>query len=111
MDNPTTKIPAVKVSITRWVENYPPGIIECSLTDTQGQNWLFILKQYDATAEDLDENSYYPQPGVIACTIIETKTDAAGREIVLIDTDQPRGIESRTEHTRFMVYRDQLVEF
>jgi hypothetical protein len=42
--------------------------------------------------------------------VIELVSDAAGRDVVLIDTDRPWGVESVEGATRFEVFAESLVE-
>ena len=58
---------AVKVTITRYVSDDPqPGVVECELVDAHGRRWRFIEKTAIVSADRLDAQSAYPQPGVIA---------------------------------------------
>jgi hypothetical protein len=100
----------VKVTITRYVSDDQPGYIECQLVDVHGRIWSFIDKAPVVSADYLDTESPYPQPGVIACEVIERVSDAAGRNVVLIDTERPWGVESIEGATRFEVFAESLVE-
>ncbi len=96
------------VDIVRFADAYQPGIVECQFNDAWGNQHLFIDKLPLFTTDDLSEASSYPQPGVIACTIIKRWQDLQGRELVTIDTNQPWLIESTAEQTQFDVLPSQL---
>src|SRR5690348_2990342 len=100
----------IRVTIIRYIKDSQPGWVECKLTDARGNEWLFIEKTPVVTLARLDANSHYPQPGVIACHIIDKWQDADGYEMITVDTDKPWGVESTTGRTRFDVHLDQLQE-
>src|SRR5262249_7676817 len=100
----------VNVAITRFVDNAVPGFVECCLKDAWGREWLFIDKVPVVALADLDANGSYPQPGVIACQVIDRRQVSDGREIVAIDTELPWHVESKEGNTRFDVVPDQLTE-
>ncbi len=99
---------AIKITIVGWRENYPPGIIECSLSDRFGKDWRLAVKQYDATTTDLWPESEYPLPGALSCIILARDKDQNGRETVEIELDIP--LQNLTEDgvDRFGVFADQL---
>ena len=101
---------AVRVEITRYTNDAQPGWVECRLTDASGTEWLFEEKVPVVSADDLDAQSDYPQPGIIACRLIKRWRDQNDRELVTIDTDEPWGVESSDGSTRFDVTPDQLTE-
>ena len=101
---------AVKVTIIRYADHSQPGWVECKLTDAQGTEWSFIEKVPVVTRAELDMHSIYPQPGVIACRIIDRSLDIEGREIVTIDTSTPWTVESTSGTTRFDVFLNQLLD-
>jgi hypothetical protein len=101
---------AVRVTITRWVCDDYPGCVEAQLVDAHGRAWSFIDKEPVLSADSLDATSPYPLPGVIACEVIEGVRDAAGRDLVQIDTERPCGVESVEGETRFEVPAEALVE-
>jgi len=102
-------MPGVKIQIVRFVDDYQPGIVECQLVDAHGRVWSFIEKIPVVTTEDIWRKSEYPRPAVIACKIVGTLRDDAGRKFTRIDTDQPWGIESVEGQTRFDVLPDSIV--
>jgi hypothetical protein len=100
---------AIQVLIVRWVDDEPqPGIVECSLIDRFGKDWLFLEKCAVVSSALLCSDSTYPQPGLIACQIISTGLDDHGREFVVLDTEQPWGINAVGGNSRFEVFVDQL---
>jgi len=101
---------AVRVTITQFVDDYQPGIVECKLVDAWGREWSFIEKVPVVSLADLDASSNYPQPGVIGCLVVERRQHADGREVVIIDTEEPWCIESTTGEHQFDVVPEQLIE-
>jgi hypothetical protein len=96
----------MKVIIVRYISDDPqPGIVECQFEDAHGRRWSFVEKTLVVSAEQLDEHSVYPQPGVTACNIVQRFTDAAGRELVRINA-----VESVEGVTQFDVLPETLVE-
>jgi hypothetical protein len=79
----------VSVEIRRYVDGAFPGWVECSLTDAHGRVWSFVEKIPIVTAEDLDAESRYPRPGVIACQVVERRVGMDATEVVIIDTERP----------------------
>ena len=98
----------VNVSIVRFVEEHQPNIIEARLRDALDRERVFVDKCVIFTADDLDENSPYPQPGAIACEVVKREYDAQGREVVTVDTETPWHVEDISGGTRFMVFAHQL---
>jgi hypothetical protein len=102
----------LRVIITRCVGDEPqPGVVECEFSDAHGHRWTFVEKTAIVSAEYLNTPTSYPRPGVIACEIVLRTKDATGREIVLVDTEQPSGVESADGTTRFEVLPNALVEW
>jgi hypothetical protein len=54
-----------------------------------GRRWSFVEKTAVVSAKDLDAQTSYPQPGVIACEVVARGLDAAGRELIRVDTEWP----------------------
>ncbi len=95
---------AIHVEITAFVDSACPGWVECRLIDATGEEWKFVEKVPVVTEAGLDENSGYPQPGFLACEIIETWTDERARRLVRVCTERPWGVESvREGRTEFVV--------
>jgi hypothetical protein len=102
---------AVKIEITRYVEDTSyPGWVECRLLDAWGKEWLFFEKAPVVTEVDLDPKGSFPQPGVIACEIVERRCDSSGRDIVCINTGMPWGVETSEGQSRFEVLSEQVIE-
>ena len=101
---------AVRVEILRFTDTAQPGWVECRLDDAAGQQWLFQLKVPYVSEAELWTDSPYPQPGTIACEVLETRKRLDGKEIVLIDTERPWDCESTTGQTRFEVFAESVVE-
>lgn len=99
----------IHVPIIRWVDSAIPGWVECLLIDASGRTWSIVDKlpvfTHDAT---LDENSLYPQPGILACEIVNEKIDVRGRRILTVNTEKPWGIESTDGTTHFDVLQEQV---
>ena len=100
----------VKVAISRYGDDYQPGIVECSLIDVWGNRHLFVEKVPVVYSENLDAGSSYPRAGIIACQVIERK-NIDGREVVGIGTEIPWHIESTTGKAFFDISPNQLIEF
>jgi len=98
----------INATIERFVDPHQPGFVECSIVDAWNRKHLFIDKIPVVAIDDLDENSSYPQPGVIACEILKEWTDAAGREIISVTTERPWAIESNDGQYEFDIPKDLL---
>ena len=100
----------VRVEITKYVDDYQPGIVECSLVDAWGNRHIFIEKAPIVSSENFDACSSYPRAGIIACQVIGRRI-IDGREVVGIGTEMPWHIESTAGELSFDVSPDQLTEF
>ena len=87
-------MPKVAVQIVRFVDDHFPGWVECELVDAVGRRHTFKDKVPMFTVEDLDAQSKYPTPGIIACEVVDRWRDQSGQELVRISTAEPYGIES-----------------
>lgn len=101
---------AIRVDIVRFIDAAQPGWVECRLSDAAGQHWFFKEKVPVVSEADLTADSTYPQPGVIACEVLESHERADGKQIVIIDTERPWHCESTTGQTRFEVFAERVVE-
>jgi hypothetical protein len=101
---------AVRVEITRFVDDHQPGWVECRLIDAREAVWLFIEKVPVVTVAWLDADSVYPQQGEIACEIISGALNSQPDDILLIDTGSPWHVEATTGDTRFEVFAHQMVD-
>jgi hypothetical protein len=96
----------MKVSIVRYIGDDPqPGIVECQFQDAYGRRWSLIEKTLVVSVEQLDAHSVYPQRGVTVCKIVQRFPDAAGREVIRINT-----VEWVEGVTQFDVLPESLVE-
>lgn len=100
----------ISASIVRWVSDDNPGVVECRFTDRFGEEWVFVEKLPIVSADSLDSTSSYPQPAWIACEPLSYGRDALNREIVEVDTEQPWGVWSVDDVSRFHLFRDQLAD-
>lgn len=101
-------MPALAVQIRRFVDDSQPGWVECVLADAHGHEHLFVEKVPVVSAARLDANTRYPQPGLIACTLVGQRTGDDGRELLTVDTQAPWGIESTQGRSQFEVLPRQL---
>jgi hypothetical protein len=102
----------IRVTIVRYISDEPqPGVVECKLEDAHGRQWSFVEKTAIVSAEHLDVHTSYPQRGIVAAEIVGRSVDAAGREIIRVDTDRPWHVESVDGATQFDVLAESLVEF
>jgi hypothetical protein len=99
---------AVRATISKFIDESQPGLVECWFEDSQGRIWEFHEKVPIVSTDDLWVDSEYPRPCAIACTILEHKSDSVGRGIAVIDTSRPWGIESTEGTTVFEVFAEQL---
>jgi hypothetical protein len=76
---------AISVQIVRYVDDSQPGWVECQFTDMHGRQWSFIEKVPVVSETWLGSSSAYPQPGAIACEVIEWFG-----EVIRVDTSRSR---------------------
>ena len=101
---------SVSVEITRWVDDYQPGIVECRLIDAAGRQWLFIEKLPVVTEDtSLSASSVYPAKGLIACKVLAYIEDLSRRRTVRITTEHPLHIVAVDGQTIFDVGPEQIV--
>ena len=100
----------IKAKITKFTDDSQPGWVQCEFTDAFEKLHIFNEKVPIVTTEYFDENSIYPQDGIIGCEIIERK-NVDNREIIKISTELPWGIESKSDETIFEILPNQLIEF
>ncbi len=101
---------AVQAEIVEWLEDGQPGVVRARFVDAHGRAWDFVEKLPMVTAADLDSSSCYPQPAVIGCQVVDSRRDAAGRELLTVDTELPWHLESVEEVTRFEVLAQQVID-
>ncbi|MDC0747452.1 hypothetical protein [Polyangium mundeleinium] len=95
----------VQVQIVRYADDAQPGWVECHLIDAHGRRWSFLQKVPIVTEAALDQQSEYPQPGILACEVV-TRHEG----VVRIDTTQPWDIDSIEGEKQFDVQESLLVE-
>jgi hypothetical protein len=100
----------IAATIERYTDEHFPGWVAFSFVDAAGVVHRFEEKVPTVTRENLSPQSTYPRPVVIGCEVISGRWAADGRELVLVDTSQPFGIESSAGVTRFEICRTQLTE-
>lgn len=97
----------VKVKIIAYVDNSQPGWVRCVLTDLYNKEWYFTEKVPIVTTNYLDENTEYPQNGIINCIVTSDKTE---NNYVEIDTSIPYGVYTEDGITNFTILRTQLID-
>jgi hypothetical protein len=99
----------VEVLIVRYFEPEPqPGVVEFSLADRFGREWLFREKVPYVSDKMLDEGDFYPLGGTLRGTVVSLGVDAIGRQFIEIDTYRACLVETVTGISRFEVFVDQL---
>jgi hypothetical protein len=96
-------MPALAIEISRLIDDYFPGFVECTLVDAHGVRHLFHEKSPIVSNENLQATSQYPQPGVIRCEILDKWEDTEGRSLVQVTTERPDGVESTSGLSCFVV--------
>lgn len=93
----------------RFVDEEPqPGIVESQFRDAQGELHSIIDKVPSFTSADLWSDSDYPQPGFIACRVLERKLGAGGN-LTRINIGAYH-FEVTSESPEFVVKESDLVE-
>lgn len=88
---------AIKLEITKYIDNHYTGFIEDRFFDANNIEHIIHEKIPVVTSLDLDENSNYPQEGMIACEVLN--------EYIGFDVETIDGC------TKFKVFEDQLTSF
>lgn len=99
---------AVTISIERFLDEHPPGFVECALTDTFGKKHLFVEKVPVVTLENISSDSTYPRLGLVACEIEAIWQDPDARPLVRINTARPWSVESVEGVSVFVVLKSQV---
>ena len=102
---------AIKINIKRLIETGYPGYAECSFYDASYNEHIVHEKIPIVTDKDLDENSKYPQEGIIACEVINEWKDITGKLIFTVNTEKPWGVNTIEGLTKFDLLEEQLTEF
>lgn len=104
-------IDVLPVMIERVVDaEVCPWILECLLIDADGDEHRFIENEAILFAANLSSSTIYPQPAQLACVVLKRWTDETGRDLALISTTKPWGMESTTGATSFTVFGAQIVQ-
>jgi hypothetical protein len=90
------------VQIVRFADSNQPGWVECEFVDAEGRHSI-IEKVPVVTAEDLDAESKYPTPGVVAGEVLERYQNEKGQELAHASTGKPWDIESTKGLSDFTV--------
>jgi hypothetical protein len=101
-------MPTLLVEITRFVDEYQPGFVECVFVDAFDRSHFIVEKAPVISTEDLWSTSSYPRPGEVACEVVAEWLDEAGQSLVRVNTDRPWGIESTTGASEFVVFSHQV---
>ena len=101
---------AIKIKITSFISDDPPGFVECKFYDALIKEHIVQDKVPIVTKKYLDANSEYPQDGVIACEIVNEWKDSNGQKIFKVNTSRPWGVDTIDGLTEFDVLEEQLVE-
>jgi hypothetical protein len=101
-------MPTLAVEITRFVDPYQPGFVECMFLDAQGCRHLFMEKLPIVTRADLWSSSAYPQPGAIPCEVEAEWLGEQGRAVVRVTTERPFHVESTSGQSSFVVLSVQV---
>jgi hypothetical protein len=102
-------MPILPVQIVRFVSDDPqPGIVECEFTDARGEVHRIVEKVAVVTDAELTSGSEYPQPGYVACTILERMDGGNGSRFARITIAEPWGVETSTGQTELVVDESEL---
>lgn len=101
---------AIKIEITKFIDHHQPGFVEARLFDVWSREYIFQEKLPIFTSDDLDNESDYPKPGVIACIKVKEFYDNTNCKIIVIDTNEIWGVQSLDERREFEVLENQLIE-
>ena len=87
----------VPIQIVRFISADFPGFVAAELRDAFGNIHTFHDKVPIFLSEGyLDADSLYPQPGVLACEVVNRWTADDGRLLALIDTEKPWTFRQRS---------------
>ena len=94
-------MPYLRVNIVRFVDDYQPGIVACEFADADGLIHTIIDKAPIFTANSLDRDSPYPQPGEAQCEVLRSFEDSSGQYLIQVSLAHPYQLETTdglTEH-------------
>lgn len=96
------------VRIVRFVDAHQPGWVACEFVDAENRSHTVVDKVPIFTADDIDQNTKFPLPGIMQCELISQLRDANGRDLVRISTERPSNIASEDGLSEFTVLSSQL---
>jgi hypothetical protein len=99
----------LRVTITRFVDDYQPGIVGCEFVDATGRLHEVVEKVRCLSEEDLDASNAYPRAGSLRCTILRQWKDEESRALAHINTDIPWHVESTAGLKEFVVLESELM--
>jgi len=102
-DLKTTSIKYLKIQILSFIEMGFPGWVLCAFQDVSGNTHTFEEKVPVVSSDFLDENSDYPQDGLIGCEILEEHEN-----VITIDLMNPRQIQTQNGENVFKVFSNQI---
>lgn len=103
-DSPQFKeVVHIGIEITRFLSPDVPGFVECRLTDINECEHVFHEKIPVVTTANIWSDSEYPQPGFITGIVVERHIQSDGREVIMVDTARPDGVESVAGESRFLI--------
>lgn len=100
---------SIRVSITKYISNDQPGIVECIFIDAWNKVHIVHEKAPVVTDKELDFDSEYPQEGILDCKIIQESNDINGRKIISVTTSQPWDIETVEGLQEFQLLEEHLI--
>ncbi len=104
------RMPHLRVSIVRFVDEHQPGFVECEFRDAQGAVHTLADKVPIFSVENLWGDSVYPQPGFARCEILVRSEDSRGRKLASVSIAEPDGLASTTGLSEFVVLESQIYE-
>jgi len=102
-------MPAISITISRFVDEHLPGFVECELIDAQGERHTFLEKVPIVTRETLWSSSSYPRSGSIPCLVEENWQDESGQLVVSVSTELPFHVESVAGQSNFVVLASDVL--
>ena len=100
---------AIKVLITKFVDNSQPGWVECEFLDKKKKKHIFQDKVPIITTEYLDEESIYPKKGFLGCEILEELVFDE-KKALKVTTEKPWDIETYEGFNEFYVFPNQIID-
>lgn len=104
-------MPAVSISIARFIDEHQPGFVDCELIDAFGKKHMFVEKVPVVSSVPLCSTSIYPQPGLVACEVKARWVDDSGKFLARVDANSPWSVESTEGITVFVVLDSQVLPY